>query len=294
MAMRRWLAPTELAPWPMLLLVLAAIAVAVGGYEHAHLYHDGYREIDTIGTLFLLNAIGSLATILALAAQRPVVFVAGSLAISVGSVVALVLTRTTGLFGFEEAGYDGAAMVSLLAEIAAVALTLGGAIAAGRTLVAGRTDPLRSSLGAAARGVSAIVVTLVLGIAILGVGQGDDEPSTRGSGTTTASPERAVPPATTDGSAVSGEVVARGRALFSDRCAGCHRLADADATGRIGPDLDDVVPGRSVAQLREDLVDPGAETTPGFAAGRMPSFADLGDEQLDELIAYLRAVTAAP
>lgn len=306
--MRRWLAPVALAPLPTLLLVAAAIAVAVGGYEHAHLYHEGYSEIATIGTLFLLNAIGSLVTILLLLARRPQLFIVASLAISFGSIVALVLTRTTGLFGFEESGYDGHAMLTLLAELAAIPLTLGGAVAAGGALLGEGTPfvPGRSTRDGAARIVAAVVATIVLGGAIVGVGQGGDDfepptPAGDGATTTTGPSGGTLPPTTTGGTdapaddappAISGAVADRGRALFSDRCAGCHTLADADATGRLGPDLDQVVPGRTAAQLREDIVDPDAETAQGFPAGRMPSFDDLGEQQLTELVDYLRSVTA--
>lgn len=113
-------------------LGLAALAVAVGGWEHAHLYHRGYSEIDVIGPLFLVNAVASLGAVLVLLARRPGPFVVLSLAISVGSLVAIVLTRTTGLFGFEESGYDSRAVLTIVAEVAAVLLTLvGGALARG-------------------------------------------------------------------------------------------------------------------------------------------------------------------
>lgn len=133
---RRWLAAVDLEPLPMALLALAALAVGVGGYEHAHLFHNGYSEISTIGTLFILNAIGSLVAILVLLARRPLAFVAMSLGISVGSIVAILLTRSSGgLFGFHEAGYDSRAKLTLIAEIAAVLLTLAGAAVARRRLL---------------------------------------------------------------------------------------------------------------------------------------------------------------
>ena len=45
------------------------------------------------------------------------------------------------------------------------------------------------------------------------------------------------------GSAGTGGVVAagdmgKGKQLFTERCAACHTLADANATGKVGPDLD--------------------------------------------------------
>ncbi len=297
--MRRVLGPVDLAPLPTLLFVLAALAVAVGGFEHAYLYHDGYSEISTIGTLFMVNAIGSLLTILALIARRPLLFVAGSLSISIGSIVALLLTRTTGLFGFQESGYDGHALLTLLAEIAAVPLTLVGAILAGSALVGEGTErarAMRPSSDPALRLLTAVVTTLVLGAAIVGVGRGGDEVAPQGgNGTTTTAPgqtETAPGTAEPEQATLAAGVADRSRALFSDRCAGCHRLADADATGRIGPDLDQVLPGRPSAKVLEDLVDPEAETTPGFPSGRMPSFeGQLSQQQLDELVEYLIAVT---
>jgi hypothetical protein len=131
----RWLAARDLPLVPTALLGAGALAVAVGGYEHAHLYHRGYAEIDVIGPLFLVNAIASLACVLVLLARRPAAFVASSLAISVGSLIAIVLTRTTGLFGFLESGYDSRAVLTVIAEVLAVVLTLTGAAAArGRLL----------------------------------------------------------------------------------------------------------------------------------------------------------------
>jgi len=40
------------------LLALAAIAVAVAGFEHARLFHRGYDHVQLVGPLFILNASG--------------------------------------------------------------------------------------------------------------------------------------------------------------------------------------------------------------------------------------------
>lgn len=301
---RRWLAPVDLDRGPTVLLLGAAAAVAVGGYEHAHLFHDGYSEITTIGTLFVLNAIGSLLVILALLARRPLIFVAGSLAVSVGSIVAIVLTRSSGgLFGFRESGYDGQALVTIGAEAVAVVLTVAGAALAGRALLGERPEPAarRSDRETSARTVAAVAVTVVLGGAALGIAQGggsqpaapiesDSTPATPGATTTGSA-------AAADGGApaISGAAVDRSRALFSDRCSGCHRLSDAGASGRIGPDLDAVLPGQTAAAIRESIVDPNAKGTPGFPSGRMPSFdGQLSAQQLNDLVDYLVAVTHQP
>ena len=65
-------------------------------------------------------------------------------------------------------------------------------------------------------------------------------------------------------------------------CATCHTLADAGATGPVGPDLDDLQPDRDqvLAALRDG---PGA----------MPSFADgLNEEQMEALAAYVVAAAS--
>lgn len=304
---RRWLAPVDLDRGPTVLLMAGAVAVGVGGYEHAHLFHNGYSEIATIGTLFILNAIGSLLVILALLARRPLAFVAGGLAISVGSIVAIVLTRTSGgLFGFRESGYDGQAQVTIGAEIVAVVLIVAGAALAGRTLLGGeRSEPAarRTDRETSVRTVAAVAVAVVLGGAALGVAQGggaSQSPAPIAGDTTPAAPGTATttgPDAAADGAtpAISGAAVTRSRTLFSDRCSGCHTLSDAGASGQLGPDLDAVLPNMSASNIRESIVDPNAQGTPGFPSGRMPSFADqLSPQQLNELVDYLVAVTKNP
>ena len=65
-------------------------------------------------------------------------------------------------------------------------------------------------------------------------------------------------------------------------CAGCHTLADAGATGTIGPNLDATKPPVELAVER---------VTNG--AGAMPSFADtLSEEQIQEVATYVSSAAA--
>jgi hypothetical protein len=64
--MRRLLAPTRPDPIALTLLALAALCVLVAGFQHARLFHRGYAEVDFVGLLFLMNAIGSTVVVLAL------------------------------------------------------------------------------------------------------------------------------------------------------------------------------------------------------------------------------------
>ena len=85
-------------------------------------------------------------------------------------------------------------------------------------------------------------------------------------------PDNESPPA------VSG--VAAGRSVFlSAGCSGCHTLADAGATGRVGPNLDAAKPS---AKLVRDRVENGL--------GVMPSFgAKLTATQIQAVAAYVAA-----
>ncbi len=121
--------PEGTALW---LLGLAALAVAVGGVEHARLFHRGYAEVKVVGPLFLVNAVASLVCVLLLIFDRALLFVAGAVAISAGSIVAILISHSSSFFGFAESGYDGTAKVIVAAEAAAILLSGAGLVALGR------------------------------------------------------------------------------------------------------------------------------------------------------------------
>jgi cytochrome c oxidase subunit 2 len=70
-------------------------------------------------------------------------------------------------------------------------------------------------------------------------------------------------------------------------CSGCHTLAKAGATAKVGPDLGKL--GKVDANfIRTSIVDPNAYVAPGFSANVMPSFKDeLSAKDLDALVKYL-------
>lgn len=72
-------------------------------------------------------------------------------------------------------------------------------------------------------------------------------------------------------------------------CGGCHTLAAANAGGVTGPDLDEVLPGQSAAMVRESIVDPNAEITPGYPRNVMPTnYGDtLSEAEIENLVDYL-------
>jgi mono/diheme cytochrome c family protein len=77
-------------------------------------------------------------------------------------------------------------------------------------------------------------------------------------------------------------------------CAACHTLSKANATGDIGPNLDELAQaageqeGSPEDYVRESLLDPDAVVAEGFQAGVMPSYEGrLTDEQVQALAEYL-------
>jgi len=106
----------------------------------------------------------------------------------------------------------------------------------------------------------------------------------------------AATPTETGGGGPSGDPAA-GKQVFTASaqppCASCHTLSEAGATGQVGPNLDDVLKGKSADFIHESIVDPNAEIANGFTAGLMPeTYGDqLNDQQLADLVAFLAQST---
>jgi cytochrome c oxidase subunit II len=86
-------------------------------------------------------------------------------------------------------------------------------------------------------------------------------------------------------------------ALFSSNCASCHTFQPANATGTVGPDLDNLAAdaskyggGQSPEDyVKESITDPEKVVVSGFPAGVMPSTfgTSLTGAQIDALVKYL-------
>ncbi len=131
--MRRLLQPTRPDALALALLVLAAIGVLVAGFQHARLFHRGYAEVEVVGLLFVMNAIGSTVVVLTLVAERVWLFVLGAVSVCVPSLVSIAISHSAvGFLGFREGGYDPDAVVIVAAEVWAVVFALLGAAVAVR------------------------------------------------------------------------------------------------------------------------------------------------------------------
>jgi len=86
---------------------------------------------------------------------------------------------------------------------------------------------------------------------------------------------------TTDASGSSGaSALQAGKVVFQQNCASCHTLADADAGGSVGPDLDSLKPSESVVKTQVEN-----------GGGGMPSFSgSLSAGQISQVAAYVSAV----
>jgi mono/diheme cytochrome c family protein len=112
-----------------------------------------------------------------------------------------------------------------------------------------------------------VLIALVLVLALAGCGM---------TSTTTPTPETVIgkvaqPPA------AKGDPVAGKQVFETAGCKSCHTLADADATGTVGPNLDEAKPP---AALVIDRVTNGK--------GAMPSFSgQLSPKQIADVAAYV-------
>lgn len=87
----------------------------------------------------------------------------------------------------------------------------------------------------------------------------------------------------------SSPAVTRGFELWRQQCVRCHAINQQG--GRVGPELNvprNITEYRDEAYLRAWIRDPSS-----FRPGAMPSFGALTDDDLDALLAYLRAMAGA-
>jgi hypothetical protein len=125
---------------------LGALAVLATGIAHIEQYAvDDYSTVPTIGTLFLLNFIGSIVIAVGLivplgrltgryTAATRAVFAAAGIGLAVLSLAALFVSETSGLFGFVEHGYRMAIVVAIVVEVAAAVFLVAFLLANGTGL----------------------------------------------------------------------------------------------------------------------------------------------------------------
>jgi hypothetical protein len=103
-------------------LVVGAALVATTAAIHLHLWASGYREIPTIGPLFLFQGVVGAAIAVAVVAWRRLVTVAAAAGFMIATIGGLLLSVYVGLFGFTDTLSAPFAGLSLAVESAGAAV----------------------------------------------------------------------------------------------------------------------------------------------------------------------------
>ena len=108
---------------------LGAVSILLVGAVHAQQYYYAYFSVvPTIGTLFLLSFVGAgiVGTLLLAPVRRLgrlvgdamlVLAALGAIGIALGTLVSLLISEYTPLFGFMESGYRLAVVLTLLFDV---------------------------------------------------------------------------------------------------------------------------------------------------------------------------------
>jgi cytochrome c oxidase subunit 2 len=153
-----------------------------------------------------------------------------------------------------------------------------------------------------------VVVTLVLTVAMLGavevfakeehhgsaaeparLGPGERDEEETQTGETDTAPTPTAPTTTGGGEEASGDAAAGRQVFSSSGCGSCHVFEAANAAGTVGPNLDESLQGKDAAYVERAIVEPNADVAEGYQPGIMPSFEQLSDEQVNDLVAFLTA-----
>lgn len=124
------------------LRVATGAALTTSGYIHAQLYVTGYRFIHVVGVLFLLQAGASFALAALLLIGGPLWIRLGAAGAAAGALGGFAASRTVGVFGFTERGWEPSpqSLISVLVEVAALLLLAPSLLELARWLrVEGRT-----------------------------------------------------------------------------------------------------------------------------------------------------------
>ncbi len=120
-----------------LLRVVGALATLLVGAVHLQQYADFIKDVPTIGELFLLNGLGAGVVCVMLATRLRMPAALAGIAVSGGALVSIAISRYAdgGLFDYVEPTWRGPMLVSVIAEIIAVA-SLAGYLAKRRSSAA--------------------------------------------------------------------------------------------------------------------------------------------------------------
>lgn len=150
--------------------------------------------------------------------------------------------------------------------------------------MASRDESRHTGLAIKLTAIGAGLLLAMFAFAACGGDDDDTDTDTAATETTTETTD------TTTEESGGGGGGADGEQLFVDSgCSSCHTLSAAGASGQVGPNLDEVGPDLSVAEIRDSIVNPDATITKGFSAGVMPQDygEQLSQQEIDTLANYI-------
>ncbi len=114
-------APAAAHPGARLALIAGGALTLLVGVIHLQQYAHVLKDVPTIGVLFLLNAAGAGAVVAALGTRlrRPAAL--AGLGLSAGALVSVVIALGGTLFGYSEPELRPAVVLSIAAELGAIA-----------------------------------------------------------------------------------------------------------------------------------------------------------------------------
>ncbi|MGZ5398822.1 MAG: hypothetical protein ACXWDM_02335, partial [Nocardioides sp.] len=89
---------------------------------HLYLWFEGYRDVETIGPAFLLNAVGGAVIGVLLLVWRHWIPPLLAVGFGLSTLGAFILSTTVGLFGFEESWRGWEVWTAAISEVAAIVL----------------------------------------------------------------------------------------------------------------------------------------------------------------------------
>jgi hypothetical protein len=108
---------------PGVAFLVGGVLIVWSSYIHFHLWHDlGYRQIPTIGWLFLTQSIVGLLIGLTILIVRRVWAGVLGIGFSLATMVGFLISVNHGLFGFKDSGSAPFAHQALAIEIATIAV----------------------------------------------------------------------------------------------------------------------------------------------------------------------------
>lgn len=125
-------------------ILVGAVISVLSGVVHLHLWAEanGYRQIPTIGPLFLMQGIVAILLGLAAAVTRWLVVVVATAGLLISTAAGLLLSIEVGLFGFKDSWVVPYARSSFVGEIAGGVLLLIAAWLMARPPGAGSPAPV--------------------------------------------------------------------------------------------------------------------------------------------------------